>query len=222
MQPNRDPLSLHPLMRDRVVNLQAALEHVGLGFRLYECLRGRERQGGGKAGGKSKAGMWQSFHQYGLAADFVWCEAGRWSWSAKHPWRDLGRLAKAEGLDWGGDFKVRNADGDLVPFFDGPHVQMRGMKASAHVADPALLADRLDEWEAWTGRFVGLADLALEDDRRVYVTALQVALNHRGAGLVVDGLWGPKTRGAQLKLAGVDELDVAHWPTIARAVRGRP
>jgi len=221
MKPNRDPQSLHPLMRDRVVDLQAALELAGLRFKLYECLRGRERQGDAKGNGSSNAGMWQSFHNYGCAADFVWNENGHWSWDASLPWKELGRLAKAEGLDWGGDFKVRRG-GKLVPFFDGPHVQMRGVKLSGRLADPSLLADRLGEWEAWTLRFVELMDTARADDRRIFVTALQVALNFRGAGLVVDGAWGPKTRAAQLEVPGLDRPDaltVDNWAAIARAIK---
>lgn len=208
-KPDRDLLSLHPIMRDRVVALQAALESAGLPFQLYETLRGRARQGAGHANGTSGAGMWQSYHQYGLAADFVGRVAGKWTWDGV-PWLELGRLAKSVGLDWGGDWKKP---------VDCPHVQIRGIKPSGKVADPALLPDRLDEWGAWTARFVALADLALGDDRKVFVMALQSALNFRGAGLVVDGAWGPKTKDAQLKLVGVDTLDTANWPAIVRAVK---
>jgi len=221
MKPNRDPQSLHPLMRDLVADLQAAIELAGLSFRLYECLRGRERQGDAKGNGSSKAGMWQSFHNFGMAADFVWDEGGRWSWEASLPWKELGRLAKAEGLDWGGDFKVRR-DGELVSFFDGPHVQFRGVKLSGRLADPAMLSGRLEEWGTWTQRFVGLMDVTLADDRRVFVTALQSALNYLGAGLVVDGVWGPKTMAAQLEIPDLEQPDAisgGNWPRIVAAVK---
>lgn len=57
----------------------------------------------------------QSYHNYGLAADF--CFRGSDPFLEKHPqgmaiWKSFGRLAQAHGLVWGGDFS------------DMPHVQL--------------------------------------------------------------------------------------------------
>lgn len=54
----------------------------------------------------TKAGPWQSAHQYGLAVDFAIAvydidkaRFERWSWQAHAPWRKLKSMARAVKLD---------------------------------------------------------------------------------------------------------------------------
>lgn len=56
-----------------------------------------------------------SKHQMDIAADLVFLKDGQPSWDESHPWDLLGKVAKEEGLEWGGDYPK------LV---DRPHVQM--------------------------------------------------------------------------------------------------
>jgi len=66
-----------------------------------------------------------SWHNFGLAADYVFLVNGKVSWDG--PWEKFGRIARECGLEWGGDWKR---------FRDRPHVQwrkgrtLRGMRAS--------------------------------------------------------------------------------------------
>lgn len=58
-----------------------------------------------------------SHHQVGTGADLAFVVGGKPSWDAKLPWSTLGRIAKAEGLTWGGDWKDP---------FDPGHIQLGG------------------------------------------------------------------------------------------------
>lgn len=67
----------------------------------------------GKRVTKARGGL--SWHNYGVAADVVFLENGKWSWAEKHDWKKLGDLGKSVGLEWGGDWKS---------FPDRPHFQL--------------------------------------------------------------------------------------------------
>lgn len=67
----------------------------------------------GKRVTKAPGGL--SWHNYGVAADVVFLENGKWSWAEKHDWKKLGDLGKSCGLEWGGDWKS---------FPDRPHFQL--------------------------------------------------------------------------------------------------
>lgn len=60
----------------------------------------------------------QSFHNYGLAADYVF-DADllkpqvQWSWDSKFPWDKIGIVSKRLGINWGGNFKS----------VDKPHIE---------------------------------------------------------------------------------------------------
>jgi hypothetical protein len=64
---------------------------------------------------KSGAPGDESRHQLGTASDLAFLQDGRASWSEAHDWDLLGEVAKAVGLEWGGDWTT------LV---DRPHVQL--------------------------------------------------------------------------------------------------
>jgi hypothetical protein len=69
-----------------------------------------------------------SWHGYGLAAD-IWKKGVLWQ--ASPTWfRTMGEVAKANGLDWGGDWTVR----------DLPHVQWGKCKASPSYVARGLYA----------------------------------------------------------------------------------
>ncbi len=105
-----DLAELHPDARGRFGGVLAKLSAADLPFEIFEAYRTPQRQQWLYAQGRTRSGpivtkaqAWQSYHQYGLAADFVLKINGIWSWSSSGPWKnawkDLHRIAEAEGLE---------------------------------------------------------------------------------------------------------------------------
>ncbi len=122
---NTDPSYLHPLFRAKARELLELLELEGIPFRLFEGYRSPDRQQYLYAQGRTRPGKivtrarpCQSYHQYGLAGDFVLFVNGKWSWetlgaSAGH-WRRLHEAGKRLGLE---------------PLsFELPHLQAAGLR----------------------------------------------------------------------------------------------
>ena len=122
--PNSDPARLHPLFREKARELLERLAAESIPFRLFEGFRSPERQQYLYAQGRTRPGPivtkarpWTSYHQYGLAGDFVLFENGAWSWVASGAraryWRRLQELGKQLGLE---------------PLsFEMPHLQVAGL-----------------------------------------------------------------------------------------------
>ncbi len=102
--------SLHPTVRTAVKAVLADLAAGQHPFEVFEAYRSPERQKHLYAKGRTtpgpkvtKADAWQSYHQYGLAADFVLKVGGQWSWdtsgaNAAH-WKALHEIGKKHGLE---------------------------------------------------------------------------------------------------------------------------
>jgi peptidoglycan L-alanyl-D-glutamate endopeptidase CwlK len=117
--------SLHPVMRDSAIHLLTRLESEQIPFRLFEGFRTPWRQAWLYAQGRTRPGAkvtnaqaWQSYHQHGLAADFVLWLNNQWSWSTvgahRRYWKrlqDLGQEVGLEPLSW-----------------ELPHLQVAGLK----------------------------------------------------------------------------------------------
>lgn len=120
-------LNLHPLFRNEILKLNQALRKAELGIFLFEGLRSFNRQGFLYAQGRTKKGRIVtkappgfSYHNYGLAGDFVWdldiYKPGmQWTWDGRY---DLfGKVvAKFPLLEWAGTWKT---------FKEYPHVQWK-------------------------------------------------------------------------------------------------
>ena len=102
--------SLHPVMREATLYLLRKLEAEGIPLRLFESFRSPARQAWLYAQGRTRAGAivsnakpWESYHQYGLAADFVLWIEGSWSWSTAgvHTmyWKRLHKIGEEVGLE---------------------------------------------------------------------------------------------------------------------------
>lgn len=116
---------LHPKFRGVVRGLQADLTlayetgRTKTRFELYETFRDPLRQADLFAKGVTKAGPWESLHQFGLAADFVPYLSNEeaielshakgervmpgWNWDSSHEWDYLTNRAKSFSLvtlDW--------------------------------------------------------------------------------------------------------------------------
>jgi len=122
---NFDPAALHPLFREKALELLDRLAAEGVPFRLFEGFRSAERQQYLYAQGRTRPGPivtkarpWASYHQYGLAGDFVIFEKGAWSWDARgvrmRYWKRLQEAGKQLGLE---------------PLsFEMPHLQLAGLR----------------------------------------------------------------------------------------------
>jgi peptidoglycan LD-endopeptidase CwlK len=119
---------LHPVFRQRLIKFLKICEEHDLVVDVFEGHRSFSKQktlydiGRVKPGKKvTNARPGFSWHNHGLAADIVFKPKGKWSWAEKHDWETLGRLGKMSGLEWGGDWKMR----------DRPHFQYtNGLKIS--------------------------------------------------------------------------------------------
>lgn len=73
-------------------------------FLPFEGVRTVQRQRELLKDRTTRAGAWESPHQYGLAVDYVPNVKGVWSWGGHHDWEFLRKAAKARGLlnemDW--------------------------------------------------------------------------------------------------------------------------
>ena len=101
---------------------QIMKEQHGYQMALLEGYRSPERQTLLAAQGPqvTNAGAWQSYHQYGLAADCAFFKDGRLVISEKDPWAMrgyelYGQVAESVGLTWGGRWRM----------MDFGHVELR-------------------------------------------------------------------------------------------------
>ncbi|GAA0852826.1 M15 family metallopeptidase [Aliiglaciecola litoralis] len=115
---------LHPVVREKIQTLISRFASEELPFRLFEGFRTPDRQHELYAQGRTKAGnkvtnakAWSSYHQYGVAGDFVLYIDGKWSWDdkgkRKQYWKRLHELAREVGLE---------------PLsWETPHLQLQGI-----------------------------------------------------------------------------------------------
>lgn len=116
-----------------------AAEYAGLDPVVYETLRSQGLQTLYYERGTSHArDVLHSWHAYGLAADVI---SRSMQWDAPMEWwRKLAECMKAQGLDWGGDWKTIK---------DYPHFQWGKCAASPHEAPHIYKAHGLEAvWEA--------------------------------------------------------------------------
>lgn len=114
------PTKMQPLVERRVVSIIADMERFGLPVRLVQGYRSIEEQNKLYAQGRTTAGTivtnakgGESFHNYGVAVDFVFRKSGYNATDAQ--WNLLGDTLKKYGFEWGGDWKG---------FVDKPHGQL--------------------------------------------------------------------------------------------------
>jgi len=88
-------------------------ERHGYEMALLEGYRSPERQAllAAKGPQVTNAGAWQSYHQYGLAADCAFFKEGRLVISEKDPWAMrgyelYGQVAEELGMTWGGRWRL--------------------------------------------------------------------------------------------------------------------
>lgn len=119
--------SVYPVLVIRTMKLITSLGNADLPFGAFMGLRTFAQQDAIYAQGRSAPGKivtdargGESWHNFGLAIDLV--EDGdesrvgiQWSWKDNAAYLQIGKLAQAAGLDWGGFWKA---------FKDYPHVEL--------------------------------------------------------------------------------------------------
>ncbi len=116
---------LHPDVRKRVVKIQKQLDDEGIPMKLFEGFRAPERQAFLYAKGRTAPGgrvtnaqPWESYHQFGLAADFVRFENGSWNWNDQTP---------GENAQWDRYHEIARQHGMEPLSWERPHVQSIGI-----------------------------------------------------------------------------------------------
>jgi peptidoglycan LD-endopeptidase CwlK len=141
---------LHPAMRAAALEVLRQSESESLEFRVFEAYRTPERQTWLYQQGRTvpntsivtRARAWESYHQYGLAVDFVLFVNDAWSWETKgelgERWKrlqEIGKTLALEGLS-----------------FELPHLQVAGLKL-ADLRVGKLPAGGDDAWQTNLGRY---------------------------------------------------------------------
>lgn len=104
-----DVSHLHPAIRNLLSELDARLFNAGIPLQLYEGARSPFRQAELYARGRgtgtpgkhvTKARAWASFHNHGLAVDYVFKVDGNWTWDEpeRGQWQKYQAIADALGL----------------------------------------------------------------------------------------------------------------------------
>ena len=114
-------VGLDPQFEAKLKHFEAELLSKGIHVRRTCAYRSIEEQNRLYAQGRTRPGRivtnaraWQSWHNFGLAADYAFVVDGELTWNG--PWAVFGRVARNNGLEWGGTWKK-------LP--DRPHVQWR-------------------------------------------------------------------------------------------------
>lgn len=129
---------LLPQVRQRVEKMIADCEAQGIDLLVtstyrdnfsQEALYAQGRTAPGRIVTNARAG--QSFHNYRCAVDVVPLLHGKPVWDTKNSlWHDVGRIGKAAGLEWAGDWKR---------FKEYPHFQYTGGLTLAQLQQGATI-----------------------------------------------------------------------------------
>lgn len=124
---DRELAKLHPVMRAATEAVLADLKTQNVPFAAFEVYRHPARQAWLYAQGRTRSGPivtkaqpWTSYHQYGLAVDFVLLLGSGWSWDDSGAraqwWAQLHQVGIRHGLE-----KLS---------FEAPHLQVSGLNIS--------------------------------------------------------------------------------------------
>jgi peptidoglycan L-alanyl-D-glutamate endopeptidase CwlK len=115
---------LQPQVRSAVEKVLADAEKAGLDILISQGLRTFAEQQRLFDQGRTKPGKvvtnaepGESYHNFGLALDFVTVVKGKAVWAVGKEWKRFVAISKKHGFEWGGDWKT---------FQDNPHLQLTG------------------------------------------------------------------------------------------------
>lgn len=130
---------LLPQVRTRVEAFLKAADDAGIDLLVTSTYRDNASQDALYAQGRTAPGRivtnakaGQSYHNFRCAVDVVPLRNGKPVWDTKDPvWQTVGRLGKAAGLEWAGDWKR---------FKEFPHFQYTGGLTLAQLQQGAKIA----------------------------------------------------------------------------------
>lgn len=103
---SRDYAKLAPFFAEKLRFAIQDCNENGLNVALFEGYRAPERQDWLYGQGRTREGKkvtnamgWQSWHQYGLAADLCFKEAGGWVWRKSDPWDKVHEIMHRHGFE---------------------------------------------------------------------------------------------------------------------------
>ena len=110
---SRDWALMDPAYAQKLLKVFYLMKEQGYEMAILEGYRSPERQNNLAAlgGSVTNAAAWQSWHQYGLAADCAFLRNGKIVITEKDPWamrgyQLFGEAAESVGLTWGGRWKM--------------------------------------------------------------------------------------------------------------------
>jgi hypothetical protein len=118
---DRDPMHLHPALRDKIAVLLQRLEQEGLHFELFDGFRSPSMQLIYYSRGQSSSKPWSGKHSFGVAADLVLIRGKQMIWDSEGAagYERMHEVAKELGL--------RTIEGQ---FSDPPHVELDGISVA--------------------------------------------------------------------------------------------
>lgn len=182
--------NLHPAVKEGAEELMKRAFAKGIPIQITQGYRSIKEQNNlyaigrtvnGKKVTNAKGG--QSYHNYGLAIDFVLLsnDGNTPLWTVNSKWREVAAIGKSLGFKWGGDW---------TSFKDYPHLEMtfglsindlQNGRRPANTAKPNKTTDS------------SLLKVGAKGDE---VKSLQKDLNRLGAKIEEDGIFGEGTKDA--------------------------
>lgn len=187
---------LQPVVREKARAAFDQAQKEGLGVLLTSGLRTYREQDALFALGRTKPGKvvtnamaGESYHNFGLALDFVVVSQGRAVWDASHAqWKRFVRIAKSHGFDWGGDLNS-----------DNPHFQIK---------NPPSLTSLRAKYPHGYDPGAGEIDLVQRDRlplRRGHIDGEKKLVSElqKRLGIRVNGRFGKRTEAAVIEWQAV-------------------
>ena len=228
----RDITQLHPDLQAKLQATIADCKAAGIDIKISECLRTVEEQEALYAQGRTKPGnivtnargtSYSSQHQWGIAADFYLAEDvdgdGKTSDDSYNDKTGLfgkvGKIAKENGLGWGGDWKSPVDKPHLyLPDWGSTTSQLKkkygtpdkfmakwpktSSSAASKSSGPDEIIKGIQKWcNTYSNAGINADGYYGPQTRRALIKCLQLYLNKStGSTLVLDGVWGLKTKTA--------------------------
>lgn len=164
-----------PALEQKIARIRQRMAELGHPVVMTSGQRTATEQAKLYAQGRSSPGpvvtnAQHSQHQEGRAADFAFLIDGKPSYAEGAPWELLGKVAKEEGLEWGGDWKSLR---------DRPHVQLPG---STSVPDKQM--DLSPENQARLVAMIGKMQDAGESEEDIAATVQEMKRQYVATGKI--------------------------------------
>lgn len=195
--------NLHPAVEEGARELMKRSFAKGIPIQITQGYRSIKEQNGLYAIGRTVKGKkvtnakgGQSYHNYGLAIDFVLLsnDGNTALWNVNSKWREVAAIGKSLGFKWGGDW---------TSFKDYPHLEM-----TFGLSIDDLQRGKRPANTATPNKNSGSSNLLKVGSEGDEVKSLQKDLNRLGAKIEEDGIFGKGTKDAVQDFQKEYKLDV--------------